>query len=120
MRTEKNYCIPKPSDTQRELALYIPWVQEVADGNNRYKDHVDHVILEVQKWIKKEKDVYTVDRKHYHTIVFIYEICERDLSLKEWIATFHPETATHEEYQLFHGSLVNYNIHLNSALAFVS
>lgn len=103
-------CFSKPTPTQEQLGFYIPWIKNLVDGQTNYKDLVDKVIIEVQKWLTDKADVYTVDRSSFHTIVFIYDICKHDKDLKEWILTFDPKTATNDEYLLFHGTLHTFSL----------
>ena len=103
---------PRKDALNDSLGFLLSWLFQFTEGDTQWKDLIDAKIIEVQKWLKKEANAYTVaknDRTSYPVISFIHDLCSTDEPLAQWIKDFNPKTTTVEEYKIFYGSVKRYS-----------
>jgi len=104
----------KETSKQKEVGYFMRWLDELCQGDERFKDQITKVLREVQLYLTGKLTVYTIDRDYFHTITFIHEVCKYDKDLKKWCKEFNAENAKADDYKSLHATLEAHKQHLDT------
>lgn len=86
-----------------KIILFSLLLQKLMDGNKDYKKDVDNVIRDVKDLVIGRKNVYSINRNYFTTIIYLYKTDEN------FYANLDVNNLTVEEYSHIKKTLRNKN-----------